>query len=108
MHQLSFRPVSVTRFISKNTIEEGIYQIALEKLSLEREISSEGTGLILNSLGGIICDIATVVDLKFSFCRGRANGNEKRRQPFKKGAGHGGTQVFAAKKVNVRITKVTR
>ncbi|KAK6625576.1 hypothetical protein RUM43_005875 [Polyplax serrata] len=35
------RPVSVTRFISKNTIEEGIYQIALEKLSLEREISSE-------------------------------------------------------------------
>lgn len=29
------------RFISKNSIEESIYQVALEKLSLEREISSE-------------------------------------------------------------------
>lgn len=40
-----FRPVTVMRFISKNSIEENIYQVALEKLSLEREISSEGKTL---------------------------------------------------------------
>lgn len=37
-----FRPVTVMRFISKNSIEENIYQVALEKLNLEKEISSEG------------------------------------------------------------------
>ena len=36
------RPVSVYKFIGKNTIEENIHQVALEKLNLEKKISSEG------------------------------------------------------------------
>ena len=35
-----FRPVKVIRFISEETIEEGIYNIAQEKLRLEQDLSS--------------------------------------------------------------------
>ena len=35
-----FRPVRVIRFISEETIEEGIYSIAQEKLRLEQDLSS--------------------------------------------------------------------
>ncbi|EEB13299.1 conserved hypothetical protein [Pediculus humanus corporis] len=35
------KPVSVYKFIGKNTIEENIHQVALEKLNLEKKISSE-------------------------------------------------------------------
>ena len=36
-----FRPVRVIRFISEETIEEGIYSIATEKLKLEQDLSAE-------------------------------------------------------------------
>ncbi|KAL0271915.1 UNVERIFIED_CONTAM: hypothetical protein PYX00_005064 [Menopon gallinae] len=39
--QVTIRPVTVMRFVSKSSIEENIYQVALEKLTLEREISEE-------------------------------------------------------------------
>merc|ERR1719445_2278103 len=35
------RPVRVIRFISEETIEEGIYSIATEKLKLEQDLSAE-------------------------------------------------------------------
>nr|CAD7446419.1 unnamed protein product [Timema bartmani] len=35
-----FRDVSVFRLISKDTIEESIHQVALEKLQLEQDISN--------------------------------------------------------------------
>ena len=35
------RPVRVIRFISEETIEEGIYTIAQEKLRLEKDLSAE-------------------------------------------------------------------
>ena len=35
-----FRPVKVIRFISEETIEEGIYSIAQEKLKLEQDLTS--------------------------------------------------------------------
>lgn len=34
------RPVSIYRLISSGTIEEGIYQVAQEKLNLERDITN--------------------------------------------------------------------
>lgn len=40
-HRLGqLRPVTIYRFISTGTIEEGIYQVAQEKLSLERDITN--------------------------------------------------------------------
>ena len=35
-----FRPVRVIRFISEETIEEGIYSIAQEKLKLEQDLTN--------------------------------------------------------------------
>ncbi|KAG8238929.1 hypothetical protein J437_LFUL000766, partial [Ladona fulva] len=45
------RDVTIMRFICKDTIEEGIYTIAQEKLNLEKEIttSSEGSGDVKDS-----------------------------------------------------------
>ncbi|XP_046393436.1 SWI/SNF-related matrix-associated actin-dependent regulator of chromatin subfamily A containing DEAD/H box 1 homolog [Ischnura elegans] len=37
------KDVTIIRLIGKDTIEEGIYQIAQEKLNLEREVTDEGT-----------------------------------------------------------------
>lgn len=34
------KPVSIYRFISAGSIEEGIYQVAQEKLNLERDITN--------------------------------------------------------------------
>ena len=40
---LSFhRPVRVIRFLSEETIEEGIYTIAQEKLKLEKDLAAHG------------------------------------------------------------------
>ena len=35
------RPVRVIRFLSADTIEEGIYSIAQDKLQLERDLSAD-------------------------------------------------------------------
>lgn len=40
------RPVTIYRLISKGTIEEGMLQVAREKLNLEREVTTN-TGMIL-------------------------------------------------------------
>ena len=43
--KIFFRPVRVIRFISEETIEEGIYSIAQEKLKLEQDlVNSEENG----------------------------------------------------------------
>ena len=39
-----FRPVRVIRFISEETIEEGIYSIAQEKLKLEQDLVNSDQG----------------------------------------------------------------
>lgn len=42
------RPVTIHRFVSAGTIEEGIYQVAQEKLNLERDITNTN-GILLNN-----------------------------------------------------------
>ena len=38
------RPVRVIKFVSEESIEEGIYTIALEKLRLEQDLTNEEDG----------------------------------------------------------------
>ena len=55
MHEIfpfCIRPVRVIRFLSADTIEEGIYAIAQDKLQLEKDLTAAGTNCIKTCLPG--------------------------------------------------------
>jgi len=43
-----FRPVSVIKLISKDSIEESMYKVALEKLNLEQQVTGGGNGTVFH------------------------------------------------------------
>lgn len=47
---INYRPVRIIRLLSKDTIEEGMYKIAQEKLILEKKITDDEGKLYLHLL----------------------------------------------------------
>jgi len=48
--KFSYRPVTIIRLLSQGTIEEGMYEIAQEKLHLEQQITGDEGKYCINSI----------------------------------------------------------